>query len=123
VSADAYRLCLYDGTGLVLSASAPPDGVCPRNKPCWTQRQRGFNYNDRHLTPDGLLAVVLHGGRKDGQTRLVVKAKGPRLDLPEPAALASPLTVQLHGGGQCWEATYSAPFQKQRPGLFMDKAD
>jgi hypothetical protein len=53
------------------------------------------------------------------------KGKGGPLGMPAPDALAGPVTVQLHrsGGGPCWGATYSAPFQRQDGEVFMDRSD
>jgi hypothetical protein len=44
--------------------------------------------------------------------------------VPDLAAIASPLTIQLQNTtGLCFEAIYSAPFDRQEPGRFQDKAD
>jgi cysteine-rich repeat protein len=124
VAADAYALCLYDGVGLVRSFRAPSGGLCTRGNPCWSERRSGFNYTDRNLTPDGLASVVLREGLVDGQAKLIVKGKGGLLGLSDPGALVTAVTVQLHrAGGGCWEAVYSAPFVRQQPGFFKDRAD
>jgi hypothetical protein len=124
VSSDTYALCLYDGSGLVTSARVPHGGFCNRGKPCWTERRHGFAYADQGLTPDGILSVVLREGIEDGKTKVIVKARGGLLGLPDPGSLSSPLTVQLHrAGGPCWESVYGAPFLKQQPGFLKDRAD
>jgi len=54
-----------------------------------------------------------------------VSGKGPLLDDPT-FPLAQPVTVQLHGGPVCWEATYSAPARTSGAATsrrFIDNAD
>jgi hypothetical protein len=121
---DAYRLCVFDGAGLVLGAGAPAGGACARGRPCWRETRRGFDYKDADLTPDGLLQLKLKDGATDGRASIAVKGKGARLALPALAALVSPLTVQLvTGSGACWEAVYSAPFLAHDTGRLKDRAD
>ena len=52
-------------------------------------------------------------------------AKGANLDTPNPASFTGPIRVQLQreDGGSCFEAIYSAPFKKNKNGVFSDVAD
>ena len=52
-----------------------------------------------------------------------MKGKGALLDDPT-IPISQPVTVQLfNSDGVCWEATFSAPAQKNVAGQFKDKAD
>lgn len=78
--ATSYRLCVYDATGLVRSATAPAAGRCA-GKPCWKQlgsvtAPTGFSYKDKALTPDGTVSVSLKSGVTPAP-KLTWKAKGP----------------------------------------------
>jgi len=120
-----YQLCIYDGTGLVLSAAAPAGGTCHNASPCWRTTEFGFDYTDGELTPDGLQQLRLKQGL-DGAASIRVKGRNVLLDPPTPP-LGSPVTVQLSNSeGVCWEAVYGAPFLKNvgapKP-AFKDKAD
>jgi hypothetical protein len=118
VVGEAYRLCVYDDTGLRMEADVP---FCPS---CW-KRRRGFKYRDVAGVPDGLRTVVLTSGG-DGDAKIVVRGKGVPLDVPLLTSLGSPLTVQLNRAGApvCWGATYSfPPALKNDAATFKDKAD
>jgi hypothetical protein len=124
LAATDYRLCLYDGTGLVMTAAAPAGGLCARGKVCWKDQRKGYLYKDRDLTPDGVQQLKLREGLVDGKATITIKGKGDPLALPALATLTSPLTVQLlRSGGPCWEAVYSAPFQRQEAEQLKAKAD
>ena len=44
-----------------------------------------------------------------GGTRATLRGRGPLLDLPDLASLATPFVVQLQGThGVCWEAGFTA---------------
>jgi hypothetical protein len=117
-----YELCIYDGTGLVMSATAPPGGLC-NGKPCWTEKLFSFKYSNKTLTPDGLLLIFLKEGAA-GSAKISVKGKGLRLDMPDLATLVSPMTVQLKNSNTCWGAVYSfPPAVKNDAANFKDRAD
>ncbi|MEO6028797.1 MAG: PQQ-dependent sugar dehydrogenase [Candidatus Binatia bacterium] len=120
---DGYELCLYDGNGLVGSATAPAAGLC-EGRACWSGRGTGFVYKDRLRTPDGLQSINLRAGDA-GRASIQVKGQGAALAMPSLTSLASPLTVQLKSAaGACWAARYSfPPAQKQGATLFRDRAD
>ncbi len=121
---DLYRLCIYDGNGLVAGMIAPGDGVCA-GKPCWQEKPTGFNYKDKDLTPDGLSQLSLKQGLDAGKAKIQVKGKGAGLGLPaDLSTLASPVRVQLtSAAGVCFEAAYSAPYTKQTAEQLSAKAD
>jgi hypothetical protein len=73
--------------------------------------------------------VILKAG-VDDRAKLLVKARGLILNFPPPATMSKFLhqdpavTVQLVNSlGECWEATYSAPAQRNEDGRFQDKSD
>lgn len=122
LTTDAWDVCVYDAGVLVLSATAPPGGLCPK-RPCWKVRKQGFDYADRERTPSGIGNVTLRAGGA-GKARLAVRAKGDHLILPSLSALTGPLDVQLQRpSGGCFGARYNAPFRKQSPKSFADKSD
>ena len=121
---DDYVLCLYDGSGLRVSAVAPAGGMCG-TRGCWKEQPRGFVYKDREFTPAGLSQVSLKEG-VDGKAKIQVKGQGALLALPDLTTLTTPLTVQLHrtGGDACWGAVFSFPPALKNDGMqFVDKAD
>jgi hypothetical protein len=106
-----YELCVYDGSGtLVTSAGAPAAGVCA-GTPCWDALgTKGFRYKDKDLTPDGLLKVLLRSGDA-GKAKVVAKGKGLNLDVPAlPIGGGDfPLVVQMQGEqGECWSSTFDS---------------
>jgi hypothetical protein len=69
-------ICISDGSGRRLEATAPAGGVCG-TKPCWKKtRSSGFVYTDKLLDPDGLGKVVLEPGSAAGKSRIKVQGKG-----------------------------------------------
>lgn len=123
---ESYILCMYDGGGLVASTLAPAGGLCGagKPKPCWKENTKGFQYKDKDLTPDGIQILKLSEGLEAGKAKILLKGKGENLQLPNLAALTSPVTMQLvSNSGICWETVFSAPFQKQDSETFKDKSD
>jgi hypothetical protein len=118
VTTDDYALCLYDAGALVASATADAGSG-------WTEKPTSFAHKNPDLLPDGTHTVQLRQGLFPGTAKILFKGKGGPLGMPAPDALAGPVTVQLHrsGGGPCWGATYSAPFQRQDGEVFMDRSD
>jgi hypothetical protein len=122
LASDDYALCIYDATSsLVASATVPAGGLCGA-QPCWTDKPTGFAFRDKQPTGDRMLS--LKGGAA-GRTTIAFKGSGASVAVPA-IPLAQPLTVQLHGAGACWEATYSAPAIANAagsPSQFKDNAD
>ncbi|MCC6764288.1 MAG: hypothetical protein IT293_06465 [Deltaproteobacteria bacterium] len=119
-TSDGYRLCVYDGSGLALSAGIPPGSA-------WKEGSTGFKYKSKSALPDGITSVMLKEGVA-GKAKIQVKGKGAALPMPMAGLgmLATALTVQLSSSdavATCWEAVYSEPFQSQSATLLTDKAD
>lgn len=120
---ESYVFCMYDGTGLAMSSLAPSGGLCS-GKACWKDKPKGFQYKDKGLTPDGVNLMKLSQGLEPAKAKILIKSKGDNLQLPDLAALTSPITIQLvNNAGICWETVFTAPFQQQDAGSFKDKSD
>jgi cysteine-rich repeat protein len=110
-----YALCLYDASTTsqpVLEALAPAGGTCD-GQPCWKEKgEKGFDYRDKGLDPDGLQRIALRAG-VDGKARVLVRGKGVNLPMPQ-LPLKAPVIVQLQASnGACWEAEYGGRFVVQ----------
>lgn len=124
VNSDAYRLCVYDGSGRVARALVPAAGSCGGG-PCWQTTRRGFTYRDVDANADGVRDLILKAG-SDRDAKIIVRGKGVDLDMPDLEALTSPLTVQLKraGGSVCWGTTYTfPPAIRNGAAIFKDRAD
>lgn len=118
VSADGYELCIYDGGGLVSSSTIPAGSA-------WSEKSSGFKYRDPAGTSEGIQTVLLKEG-VDEKAKIIVKARGLGVDMPDLDMLTSPVTVQLRraGGSVCWGAMYTfPPALKNTAAIFKDKAD
>jgi hypothetical protein len=115
-TATGYGLCVYDGTGALLSQAAiPAGGTCNAKspRPCWRASRSGFRYVDRDLTPAGVQQLTLRAGVA-GKAQIGLKARGPLLATPDLPVTTLPIRVQLTSTtGQCWEATYSTTLRSQ----------
>jgi hypothetical protein len=127
-----YALCIYDRTGgtpsLAQTALAPAGTLC-RGISCWKRLNSGFRYKNLLAANGEVQQVILKAG-VDDRAKLLVKARGLILNFPPPATMSKFLhqdpavTVQLVNSlGECWEATYSAPAQRNEDGRFQDKSD
>jgi cysteine-rich repeat protein len=103
-----FVLCVFDQSGLKLSASTLDSGACA-GRACWRELPTGYRYVDPDGTSDGLLKLQARAG-EPGAARLAVRGRGARLRLP-PLTLSTPVSVQLRrsDGGGCWQAVYSTP--------------
>jgi len=121
---DDYTLCLYDAGVLLTSAAAAAGGNCGGTA-CWTETPTGFRYRNADGSPTGTQRVTLKQGLTDGKAQINWKGKGAKLVIPDLDALTGPLTVQLQqrSGGPCFEATYSAPFDRQDATQLKARAD
>jgi glucose/arabinose dehydrogenase len=118
VTTHAYELCIYAGGSLVSSATAPA-GVA------WSDKSTGFKFRDPTGSSGGLQKILLKAG-PDEKAKIILRAKGLNLAMPNLGSLASALTVQLRRAGSsvCWGATYTfPPALKNTSELFKDKAD
>lgn len=124
-----YTLCVYDADGgvpqQVIQAMIPPGGTCD-GKPCWEAKSTGFKYRDSTAAADGVQNISLRIG-PDGKAKIIVKAKGDALDMPDlPLQQDQTVVVQLKNNllaGECWEARFSAPAKKNTDEQFKDKGD
>lgn len=100
-----YVLCVYDQTGLLMTATAPAGGTCA-GRPCWIATSTGTKYANKTLVPDGLKQVSLTAGPV-GEAKIVIAGKGANLPAPT-LPLAPPVQVQLRreDASTCWDATY-----------------
>jgi hypothetical protein len=130
LSSTDYALCIYDRSGGVPTlqvASAPAGGTCG-NAPCWKALARGFRYKNRDGSDDGVQSILLKAGQSN-RAKFLVKGKGAKLDMAAPIgaqllAQDPAVTVQLVNSlGFCWEATFSAPAQRNQTSRFSDKSD
>jgi cysteine-rich repeat protein len=98
-------LCVYDQTGLKLSATAPAGGTCG-TKPCWSASSTSIKYKDQGAAPDGLTSLAGTAGAA-GRARITVKGKGTSLALP-PLGMSGPVTVRLKRnlGPVCWQSRF-----------------
>ena len=116
----AYTFCLYDSIAGIPSL-IQVESIPPGDK--WTARNTGFTYRDRYVSQGGISSVLLRAGA-DGEAKVVVQGKAHPLHMPAlPLTQQSAVRAQLVNDTTCWEATYSAPAQSNRPGLFNDKSD
>jgi aldose sugar dehydrogenase len=118
LGATTYELCLYDAGGVVGSATIAAGSE-------WKETGSGYKFKDTALDPDGVQKVLLKAG-EDEKAKIIVKAKGDNLAMPNLSLLASPLTVQLKRSGSsvCWGAVYSfPPAIKNDASQFKDAAD
>lgn len=109
-------LCVFDQTGLKLSATAPAAGTC-HGKNCWSTAGGNVKYSDRDLTPDGLLKIQAKPG-DPGKAKITVKGKGENLGL-SPLGLSGTVTVRLKrsGGPACWQAKFPTATRNE-PGMY-----
>jgi len=122
-----YRLCVYSGSGDLLSLTATAGGMCD-DKPCWKATKAGFVYKNKAGSATGITGLTVKSG-VEGKAAVSVKAAGINLSVP-PLPLSqtpSPVRVQLINSSTnvCWGASYSAP-PKSDPALttkWKDKND
>ncbi len=106
----SYALCVYDASpSVIMRAAIPAGGFCNarRPRPCWKSTSKGFQYTDKDLTPDGIQSMTLREGLLPGKASILVKGKGPLLDMAAVPIASLPVVVQLkNSDGQCWQATH-----------------
>ena len=103
-----YAFCLYGQQGnqmpLIFSAIAPAASQC-KGRSCWRKTGTGYRYRTGTGLPNGLTKIYLDA-RSEGRARIVLKARGTNLHLPD-LPMPLPLRVQLQAeNGPCWEGTY-----------------
>jgi len=123
LATDSRRVCIYDGTGLVLRAEVPPDQTCPGG-PCWKRKRAGFVYRDTDGTPDGIYTMRLFPG-SPGKIRTT--GRGPNLQLGA-LPLVPPVRVRIEDGNvvgsmPCFGATFDAGIAVNTPTSFRGRSD
>jgi hypothetical protein len=78
-----YRLCLYDASGRVSTATAPSGRG-------WNAAPTTVKYKSKTWAPTGIAGITLKAGLVPGAAKIAVKGKGSLLDVPSTATLASP---------------------------------
>ncbi|MBI1815192.1 MAG: hypothetical protein HYR72_09455 [Deltaproteobacteria bacterium] len=115
----AYSLCVYDTSGLVLSAEVAAGGTC-NTAPCWRAiGTTGFLYRDGAGTSAGVQVMRLSGSTHAAASVSVI-ARGMNLpDLATP--LSAPITVQLgqSPGSICFESVFDAATIARNDGTQM----
>ena len=120
--ADAYTLCAYDDSGLIVEAFAPGGSECGIGN-CWTDRPTVLKYLNPGLFPEGLKKVLLKPGLLDGQAKIIVKGVGTSLRFLPPPWLGTVTAQTVNETSQlCWSARFSAPL-KNTSGLYKAKGD
>jgi hypothetical protein len=127
LAADAYAVCLYDGSGTLVSASEVAAGGTCGVKPCWKPLgnppgAKGYKYVNKVGNTDGVRKLVVKPGEQ-GKAAAIVKAKGESLDMPV-LPMTLPVTAQLVATtGTCWSASFeTGGVLKNTSGAFAAKA-
>lgn len=123
LTADGYRLCIWDGSDTVVSEPAvAPGGLCS-GKPCWKATSTGFVYKDKTSMSGGVKKLLVKAADA-GRAKALVKAKGAALEVP-PLPLVLPAVVQLHADtGTCWSAVFDvAGMQRNTADSFGGQAE
>jgi hypothetical protein len=120
VVSDDYAFCVYeDGGNSLLFKAIAPAGAAPFLPPYWrisppggshTVAPKSLRYSDPDGDNDGMQSVRLVAG-ETGRAKIILKARGAALPLPDFSYVDLPLLVQLQHEsaepGECWEATFS----------------
>jgi hypothetical protein len=124
--AASYRVCLYDASASPqprLDVGASAGGLCG-DAPCWrTTGTTGYRYKDKAGISAGLSVMKLKSG-VEGKAKVIAKASGENLTLPE-LPLTIPVVVQLlvDDGltSECWQSTFSDAPKKNEATKFKAK--
>jgi hypothetical protein len=108
----AYRLCVYDGDGLVAAHEVPSQGTCD-GVDCWKPAStKGFGYKNKGGLVGGITQIKLTSG-DDGKAKASIKLKSktafaaPTLPLVEPTVKAQ-LVIDDGGTPVCFETAFPA---------------
>jgi hypothetical protein len=120
----SYQVCLYDASGLKLSARAPVDGTCGNEaRPCWsTLSTTGYRFKDSTGTPNGLTKILLKAGGP-GRGKISLRGQGANLQTTA-TPFTTPVRMQYlrNGSSLCWDATYTTSTRNDTSG-FKAKSD
>lgn len=123
VLATSYDVCIYSGGANVLSSVVPTDGSCGDGS-CWRETSSGYRYSGDRTDSEGIRVMQLASGAA-GQARIVVRGKGPLLEMPDSVMLATPVLFQVvrrDAPSVCWEATFSTTLASN-PERFKAQSD
>jgi len=103
---DDYAFCVFDQTGLVMSAAVPAGGTCG-TKPCWKALNgKGYKYVNKAATPEGITKLLLKAGGA-GLSKVIAKGKGLPLIMPT-LPLTLNVTAQVQSeNGECWTTIHT----------------
>ncbi|HYC01455.1 MAG TPA: lysyl oxidase family protein [Candidatus Limnocylindrales bacterium] len=112
-------LCVYDASGLVLSATAQSGSDCADGA-CWDVRDTSAAYTEEDGAVGGLTSIRIKEGT---QGKIVLKGRGEMLGVP-PLFLPLPATVRLkrNDGTPCWQARFTDPATNAAT-LFKSRSD
>ena len=107
IDVTSYALCIYDDGVLKIDASVPPSA----SKWQESGHMTAYRYADGLASADGIKRMLLKSAA-DGRVRIIVRSKGPNVELPAPVGperffnQSVSVVVQLSNDmGACWEAT------------------
>lgn len=94
----SYSLCVYDGSGRLISADVGPDPI----------KWQDLKYKDSGGSADGIQKIILKPSAT-GTTKVLVKGKGNNLPDATLGSLTFPVTAQVINDetSLCFEATYA----------------
>ncbi len=110
----SYQVCVYDGTGLVLSSNAPAGDL-------WTGDSSSLRY--KRSKDKGVLQIGMRSALMAGDAAIHIKMKGGELSLPDLRPIMQPLVVQVRNANACWDATYSTQFDSQTEKILKARSD
>lgn len=117
-----YELCVYVEVAGSCSLILHPDAAAGSG---WKRRHRGFAFKAKAgVHPDGIRKLRLRTG-KNGRGRIVVKGKGPLLDLEAlPMPEGASILVQLYNDeDQCWSTEFGAAPLIDTDRRYKDRSD
>ena len=122
--ASSYRLCVYEAdaaiSAVAASSSATAGGTCG-TRPCWKSKPgKGFQYNNRDGSADGLTKLRLTTNAAGASIKLMARGAGfvqPSLPLGQDPAVVAQLLTSNAG---CWQTTLTQPAIVNDPARFRD---
>jgi hypothetical protein len=112
----SYAVCVYGDGALLIDPLVTADGL-------WKTVKPGFRYRNKNANADGIAAFDLAQGT--GKAKIAVTARGTKLVVPAvPLPATGEVKVQIvknpAAGSECWEATFAAPFKRNKAPTFND---
>jgi len=99
----AYRLCVYDDSGLQAEVAVDTPGSCA-NKPCWKANRSGYRFRDGG--GDGVRLLKLKAARA-GKSKIVLVARGPSSYVDRSKSLIIQL-LRSDSLDLCWQTAAAA---------------